>query len=389
MPQPRDPTKVQRLLDLIAVLTTRHYPLTRAQLWDEVEGYRAPLARGMDEASVRRTFERDKKELLELGFPLQVVEDAQADPEDRLRYRLSHRDVYLPYLRLVREGQGERTELEGRPKPSTTPPGRIAPEDAWVAAEALHRLRRNPALPRSAAAESAFRKLTFDLADPEAGFDPVEVILTPDDDEANAHVELLSRALRERRRARFRYHSMARDAVEDRRVEPHALLFKLNRWYLVAHDLAREADRVFRVSRMKEVALEDPAGAFEPPEVDLSRWESAEAWALPGDDAPPEPVDVRFHFPRSLWAERNDRGALVSEDADGSAVRRFQVRSADAFLRWILSLGGEASIEAPAELAQALEGLRTRVAALYAGLNAGPNAGPNAGKGAAGEETAP
>ncbi len=363
MPQPKDPTKVQRLLDLIALLTTRHYPLTRAQLWDEVEGYRAPLARGADEASVRRTFERDKKTLLELGFPLQVVEDAGADPEDRLRYRLSHRDVHLPYLRLVREGK----ELEGRPKPSTTPAGRIAPEDAWVAAEALHRLRKNPALPRSAAAESAFRKLTFDLADPEAGLDPVEVILTPDDARTTAHVELLSRALRERRRARFRYRAMERDAVEERQVEPHALLFKLNRWYLVGHDLARGGDRVFRVSRASEVTLEDPAGAFDPPEVDLSRWEEAEAWALPGDDAPPEPVDVRFQFPRSLWAERNDRGTLVSEDADGSAVRRFQVRSADAFLRWILSLGGEASIEAPVELDRALEGLRARVAALYAG----------------------
>jgi proteasome accessory factor B len=375
MPTPQTATRVQRLLDLIAVLTTRHYPLTRAQLWDEVEGYRAPLARGMEEASVRRTFERDKKELLRLGFPLQVVEDATAHAEDRLRYRLSHRDVHLPYLRLVREGEA----LEGRPKASTTPPGRIAPQDAWLAAEALHRLRKNPSLPRSTAAESAFRKLTFDLADPEAGFDPVEVILTPDGPETHDRMELLARALRERRRARFQYHSMARDAKGSRQVEPHALLFKLNRWYLAARDLDREADRVFRLSRMEGVTLDDAAGAFDPPEVDLSRWESAQAWALPGDDTPPAPVDVRFAFPRSLWAARNDRGTLVSEGEDGSAVRRFQVRSADAFLRWILSMGREARIEAPAELAEALAQLRTRVARLYAEDGGGDPAGSAGG----------
>ncbi len=361
-PTPRPATKVQRLLDLIAVLTTRHYPLTRGQLWDEVEGYRAPLARGTAEDSVRRTFERDKKELLALGFPLQVVEDATADPEDRLRYRLSHRDVHLPYLRLVREGAA----LEARPKPSSTPPGRVPPEEVWRAAQALDRLRKNPALPRSAAAESAFRKLTFDLADPEAGFDPVEVILTPDDDAANARVEALSRAVRERRRVRFRYHTMTRDAVEDRHVEPHALLFKLNRWYLAAHDLGRKGERVFRISRMDALGVDDASGAFDPPRVELDRWENAQAWALPGDDAPPTDVDVRFAFPRSLWAARNDRGALVSEGNDGSAVRRFQVRSADAFLRWVLSLGREAEIEAPAELARALHDLRSRVAAIHA-----------------------
>ena len=358
---PKTATKAQRLLDLVAVLTTRHYPLTRAQLWDAVEGYRAPLAQGADEASVRRTFERDKKELLDLGFPLRVVEDPVADPEDRQRYHLSHRDFHLPYLRLVnREG-----ELRGRPKASTTPLGRIAPDQAWIAAEALHQLRSNPALPRSEAAESAFRKLTFDLADPEAGFDPVEVILTSDGEETHERVELLSRGVRERRRARFRYHSMGRDAVGTRRVEPHALLFKLNRWYLVAYDVDREGDRVFRLSRMDAVQLEDPGDAFEAPQVDLARWGTAEAWALPGDDATPAPVDVRFAFPRSLWAARNDQGVLLSEADDGSAVRRFQVRSADAFLRWILSLGREASIEAPEELAHHLAELRTRVAALY------------------------
>lgn len=360
---PSTPRKVQRLLDLIAVLTTHHYPLTRAQLWDEVEGYRAPLAKGVDEASIRRTFERDKRELLDLGFPLRTVEDPQADPEDRMRYSLSHRDFHLPYLRLVRR----REELPGRPKKAVTPQGRIAPDQAWLAADALHRLRSNPALPRSEAADSAFRKLTFDLVDPDAGFDPVEVILTSDDEDARGRVERLAAALRQRRRVGFQYHSMGRDRMGLRRVEPRALLFKLNRWYLIAHDLDRDAERVFRVSRMDSLEPEGPEGAFSSPEVDLSPWFRADPWSLPGEEAPPVEVDVRFAFPRSLWAERNERGVLVEDGDDGSAVRRFPVQSADPFLRWLLSLGHEASIESPPEMAEALRRLRRQVAALYGG----------------------
>jgi hypothetical protein len=60
-------------------------------------------------------------------------------------------------------------------------------------------------------------------------------------------------------------------------------------------------------------------------------------------------------------------------------VRRFQVRSADAFLRWILSQGREASIEAPEELAHHLKELRARVAALYQGGAAGTGGETGAG----------
>lgn len=368
-PKPPKIQKAQRLLDFIAVLTTRHYPLTRSQLFDEVPGYQLPRDHGATEESVRRTFERDKKELLELGFPLRTIEDPRAEPEDRQRYQLSHRDFYLPYLKLVRRQDGE--PLEGRRKASVTPSAGIQPEQAWVVADALQRLRKSPGLPRSVAADSAFRKLTFDLVDAESDFPSHEVILSSDDDEVGKRMDLLAAALRKRRVVSFEYRSAARDEVSQRRVEPTALLFKLNRWYLVAHDLDREASRTFRVSRMRAVQPQGPHMAFEVSGVDLDAWTRAEAWNLPGDEAPLAEVDVRFHFPRSLWAERNSHGEVVSTHHDGSAVRRFQVRSVDAFLRWLLAQGTEVSIEAPDELNEALWALRLQVAALYGATEGG------------------
>lgn len=351
--------KVHRQLDLIALFVSRHYPLTRAQIWDEVEGYRTQL--GGDQASLRRMFERDKKELLRLGFPLKVEEDPLGESGEQYRYRLSHRDFYLPYLRLIREG----AELEPRPKRSTTPPASLPPEDAWQLAEALHAYRRNPDLPHAHAAESAFRKLTFDLASPESEFGTASIILSSDDEEARARVEHLSDAIRQRRRARFDYHSISRDEVARRRVEPWALLFKFNRWYLVARDLDREARRIFRISRMSELEVDDEADAWSPVDLDLSEWTTADAWNLPGDEARATTVDVLMTFPRSLWADRNERGELIETRAGGATVRRFTVRSMDPFLRWLLTFGREVEVEAPESVARALNDLRSRVADLH------------------------
>ena len=56
---------------------------------------------------------------------------------------------------------------------------------------------------------------------------------------------------------------------------------------------------------------------------------------------------VRFDFPTSLWVGRNGYGQLVEEAGDGSSVRSFRVHQVNPFLRWILSLCGEAEILEP------------------------------------------
>jgi predicted DNA-binding transcriptional regulator YafY len=74
---------------------------------------------------------------------------------------------------------------------------------------------------------------------------------------------------------------------------------------------------------------------------------------------------VRFRFPRSLWAERNGHGRLVAEDDDGAQLRSFRIRRRDPFLRWVLSLEGDARVEAPPDLAEAFREMAAAVAALY------------------------
>lgn len=58
----------------------------------------------------------------------------------------------------------------------------------------------------------------------------------------------LGDAVRERKVLRFEYGG---DELVPRRVEPHHLVARLGRWYLVAWDLERDAWRVFRADRIR------------------------------------------------------------------------------------------------------------------------------------------
>jgi predicted DNA-binding transcriptional regulator YafY len=60
----------------------------------------------------------------------------------------------------------------------------------------------------------------------------------------------------------------------------------------------------------------------------------------------------------------------VSEDKEGAQLRRFQVRRRDPFLRWLLSLGGDALVEEPDELREEFRALAAEVASLYRGERA-------------------
>src|SRR5687768_10357760 len=82
-PLSRSEQKLQRWVDLLAVLLIRHRHATFDEIASEVPGY--DLAQGQRD-SVLRTFERDKDELRRFGVPIDTVRDSQGDP---LGYRRS------------------------------------------------------------------------------------------------------------------------------------------------------------------------------------------------------------------------------------------------------------------------------------------------------------
>lgn len=331
-----------------------------------VARYRDDLKSGADRESVRRMFERDKKELRELGIPLETVEYS-VDGVDSQGYHIRTSDFYLPYLRLLDDARTPQSAGASRGPPTDAVD--IHPHELAPAVEGLGALARLSTFPLRREARSALGKLTFDLA---GAFDQARppVLTAADPDSTRDRVEVLTDAIVRRKRVSFEYRAISGAGAAKRSVDPWALLFKFNRWYLVGRDHDRAAERVFRVSRMGTLepnTRRRDHPDFDPPtELDLSAWSGREAWNLPDADRPTETVLVRFAFPRSLWAERNGHGRGVGPpDADGTQERRFDVRQPEPFLRWLLTLEGDAEIVEPAALRTAFHELARRVASLY------------------------
>ncbi|MGW8268046.1 MAG: helix-turn-helix transcriptional regulator [Longimicrobiales bacterium] len=384
---PDNISKVQRWLDLIAYLVGRHFPVPVEELMERLPAYARDWKGGGETArdSVRRKFERDKDELRALGIPLETVTySINYGMEEAQGYRISKKNLYLPYLRLLREGTrpppqpdasrgpavlAEADLFQLTPDGSIEIPGEAAADMVW----GLDELSDLPGFPLAPAARSAFRKLTFDL-DPQMGLrregrkKPIVFAVPPETARAEEHLDALSDALLRRKRVSFTYHGIQRDQKTEREVRPYGLLFKHSHWYLVGWDENRTAERIFRVDRMEKVQVNPSSPATPdydmPAEPVLERYRKREAWEL-GEADDTVQVLVRFRFPASLWAARNHHGVAVEQGGDGSTLRQFEVRQPAAFVRWILSQEGDATIESPPALQDAVRTMARQVADLY------------------------
>jgi len=370
------PTKLQRWLDLIAVLASHRLPLTVDQLWRDIPAY-APGVDGdkRTHARVRRMFERDKDELRALGIPIERLEfSINYGREQATGYRLASRSFHLPYLKLVREAGGAETGggptgIEPTPPPSAADAFDLSEREAAAALGGLRQVSSLPGFPLAAEARSAFRKLAFDLDADLLREDPVLHAEDREAADASQSLRRLSDALLARKTVRFRYHSMGRDATEERTVHPYGLFFQHGRWYLVGFDEPRSEPRVFRLGRMSDVVPNErtpgtPDYAI-PEDFELEGYTGRRAWELGGDAEGTIQAKVRFQFPRSLWAERNGHGRLTLPLEDGGQIRAFEVHRRDPFLRWVLSLAGDATVEEPVELRRAFRSMVREVAARH------------------------
>jgi predicted DNA-binding transcriptional regulator YafY len=226
----------------MCLLSTRRH-LTVQEIRDTVPGYDSDT-----EEAFRRMFERDKDELREQGIPLETGGELGDG------YRISRLDYELPDIDLEAD-EAAAVGLASR---------------LWAAA------------PLSGAMGTALLKLRAAGVDATTG--PVELEARIETGEP-AFAECW-RATQEGRVLRFAYRRGADGTTEQREVEPWGLVSRRGWWYLVGFDTARQAERVFRLSRVVgEVEVTGPAGAVtRPAGLDL-------AVAVAGVQ-PPEPTAV-------------------------------------------------------------------------------------------------
>jgi predicted DNA-binding transcriptional regulator YafY len=352
--------KTARWLDLLAYLLQHRFPVTREELYSAVAAYRDEADAARDEKameSLRRKFERDKDELRALGITIENVSLGQhAGDEAGTGYRLPARDFYLPYLELG--GRGAERPYAGLARIQ------ILKEDVAALDRATARVAQSGVPTLAAAAASARRKLQFDLPLPVRAVE--RVLSRPLTGENEKALEVLQRAVAEHVAVRCRYFAIGRDTEEERLLEPYGLFFSWGRWYVVAYAREREAMRVFRVDRMRDAEpLKGKDAPFEVPGAfSIREYIGRAPWEL--SEALPVTVRVRFAFPESRWVLAQGVGDAVDDLLeDGGAVLAFGVRDVQPFLRWLLTFRGRARVLDPATMAQELDVLRRRVAALY------------------------
>lgn len=225
--------KTERLLNLLIMLlvTTRFVPKSRI---------REILYGDATDEAFDKMFERDKEELRSLGVPVEVGQ-LDAYFEDEPGYRIVRDEFALPEIDLAADeaavvGLATRVWDHQRLAAATT--------------EAVRKL---------SAAGAEIDLSALDIAQPRLPAD-------------EPTFDVFFEAILERSVVEFDYRRTGSDSAARRRLQPWGVTRYSGRWYVVGHDLDRDDQRVFRLSRVQgEARKVGRPGAYSIPEgTDIS-----------------------------------------------------------------------------------------------------------------------
>jgi proteasome accessory factor C len=324
-----DTDKLIRQLSLVAFLMAERRPLTARDVKQNVEGY----SEMSDEAFARR-FYSDRAELLQLGVPLDSQRDEFTGEE---LYTLRSERYFLPPLELSDDELAALQTclylLEGQ----------------FAYAEPLRLALQNLALGRPGFHEAVTEnEVRVEVYDPDYSA------------EMPGRLAKLESAISKQRTVRFEYWSISRDKQAERLINPYALLNDNGVWYLVGHDVEREAIRTFRVSRIRgdiRLATRRERDFRLPAEFEVEEYRARPPWQI-GETLGEARIAVAPDT--AWWVERafGDRGRVKA------GVFFTDYSSIPLLASWILRQDGRAVPLEPAELVtqvnEAVERVRER-----------------------------
>ncbi|AUN40608.1 hypothetical protein AXK58_15025 [Tsukamurella tyrosinosolvens] len=310
-------SRIERLTNLVICLLYTQRPLDRDYIRANVFGYDPES----DDEAFERMFERDKADLRELGVPIEVA------PVSRINSAVGYRIALDEYA---------LGDID------------LDPEEATAVAVASA-LWQSPEL--SAAAQSAVQKLRaggMDVDGPGAGVSPG---IAPDRGAEGALLAMLEGVDR-RRQVTFEHRANPAQPYVDRTLHPWGVVTFRGSAYAVGHDVARDAVRTFKLSRVRGGAVTGSPATVRPPEgFDLHAHVVATV-------AEREPVGIA-----RLWVAQGKGDGLrrlASAQADGAFRGRpgteltVEMRSVDAVAREVSGLGPDAVVFEPQQLRDAV-----------------------------------
>ncbi len=324
----KDTEKLIRQLSLISYLMAERRPVTATEIRRDVEGYS-----DMTEDAFARRFYADRAELDALGIHLRVDKPADGFSEQE-NYSLAPEAFHLPAIAF---SDSERAALQ-------TALTLLDGEFAY--AEPLR---------------LALQQITWGRPSP-LGSDSRQTIglgitASAGGSDLSARLAKVDTAIYRRKRIEFEYYTMQSGDTALRKVDPYHLLFEGGQWYLVGYSHERDADRVFRLSRMRgKVAYSTKAehDFQRPADFDPRGYANRIPWQL-GDEIGTGEVWVSEKI---AWYVERQFGAYgeMTEADDGGHLFRTGYAIPRLLVSWALRFGEDARIVGPPELVEEARG---------------------------------
>jgi predicted DNA-binding transcriptional regulator YafY len=322
----KDTEKLIRQLSLISYLMAERRPVTAPEIRRDVEGYSV-----MNEDAFARRFYADRSELEALGIVLAVEKPVDGLVEQE-NYSLPPENFHLPPIAFTdRELAALRTALQ-------LLDGEFAyAEPLRLALQQISWGRPSP------------------LGGPEQNTVALGITGSAGGHEVSQRLVKIETAIFRRKTIVFDYHTMERDEVGSRRVDPYQLLYQGGQFYVVGRSHERSAIRVFRLSRIRGkvgYATKAEHDFQRPANFDPRAYANRIDWQF-GD--PVGTAEVRISE-RIAWQIARHFGrygeSRAASDNGGSGDRLFVTPYANSrqLIAWVLGLGENARIVGPPEL---------------------------------------
>lgn len=330
----KDTEKLIRQLSLISFLMAQGRPVSALEIKREVEGYSV-----MNEDAFARRFYADRAELDSLGIELQVDRPGEGFFEAEL-YSLPPENFYLPAIEFTDDELAAlRTSLS------------LLTESEFAYAEPL----------RLALQQVAWGHPN-PLADPDNTPISMAKFSGSTSRELTQRLARIETAISRHKTVTFEYHSMERDEVSSRRVDPYHLVFRSGQFYLIGYSHEREGVRVFRLSRIQSkvgYATKSEHDFTPPEEFERGNYAELADWQL---GKPTGTATIHFKE-RIAWLIERDFGQYGEvrkpRKADGVGRRGIVLETDFAsdreLIAWILRWRQNATVLGPPELVQQME----------------------------------
>ncbi|MCR4316051.1 MAG: WYL domain-containing protein [Planctomycetes bacterium] len=336
----KEVSKIERLMNLVAYFLNSRVVEPLSNLVGKIEGYDESLS----PANIEKRWQRDRKDLEELGFVFEYVEE---DGWGQSGYRLRKDSAVMPKLNLTSE---EFALLELVRSTSSTLPRTLSELVGSAVTKLCH---DHPMAEEIGPTQGAISpESTVDVYEPKH--------LT--------ELETVLNALFDRSTIAFDYRSGSNSDAKRRKLDIYGVGGFRGSWYVVGYDHVADGVRMFNVERIEgDVALdpEGNAGSYDiPASFDIREHIGRAPWRIGTGGQGEVIVDVDKTV---CWMIRRefDDVRVIEGASDGFERLAFAVNNPAALKQYLLGFGTRFKVVEPSGFREGVESSVQKALARY------------------------